>query len=459
MRRFFSLAALSVVVGAAAPSAHAQPLTLQSWADETWLRFTDRSGMVDGRFSRSGILQRFHRRMDAQYDINLLTTRWPPDDDAEWHTHANGARIYAGSFERAEMATGLEMKVAAPLSRRWTLGVTVQSEHDLENRHDLLRAGVTRVLRRGVDAYVESSLKSDKADMDGTAGVRWRRRGVEARADVTVLDFANGVVSGNNRLLRDLLYDSTYRYARQPVALRTTLRTALGARAWAELQTAEAEPGRVTMERLPQPGGFAQGERAGYRGLLVGSRLGRAAQLGAFATTARARTERSPLAPAASSLDDFVLVEETRQAGVLGTAAPAARLHLSMWTAVTARTETGDHRHPDLTGAPADVHYADRAFDARLVTRYGAPAGRVQLVADAAYDDRHNVRGLGTVPGRQAVPHYSLMRAALMAGWRGPSRTEFLLGVRLEHDIDTPGGTLRRALSEAGYQGRGTFYW
>src|SRR5438067_13930693 len=144
MRRFFSLAALSVVVGAAAPSAHAQPLTLQSWADETWLRFTDRSGMVDGRFSRSGILQRFHRRMDAQYDINLLTTRWPPDDDAEWHTHTTGARVYAGSFERAQMATGAEVKVSAALARHLALGLDVQSQHDLEGQHDQVRARITR---------------------------------------------------------------------------------------------------------------------------------------------------------------------------------------------------------------------------------------------------------------------------------------------------------------------------
>src|SRR5881227_296456 len=97
------------LVGAASAKAQpiTDPVTLQTWADDMWLRFTDRSGAADGRFSRSGILQRFQRRMDAQYDINLLTTRWAIDDDAEWYAHASGVRIYAGSFDRGAMATGL----------------------------------------------------------------------------------------------------------------------------------------------------------------------------------------------------------------------------------------------------------------------------------------------------------------------------------------------------------------
>jgi hypothetical protein len=435
--------------------------TLQTWADDMWLQFTDRSGSAGGRFSRAGILQRFQRRMDAQYDINLLTTGHAVDEDAEWHARPNGVRIFGGSYERAQLAAHAELKVTAPLAKHLAVGVTMRSAHDLVNHHELLRVRFARELPAGFEAYAESSLQSVKSDMDGTLGGRWRRRGAEVGADVTFLDFPNNIVSSNRDLLRDLLYDSSYTYVRHPVALRTTVRTPIGRAAWVEMQTAAVQPGRVTIASLTDGGGASLGDRGGYQAVLLGSRVGRRAQLGAFATRVRARSDRVPTTPGGSVLDDFVLVEETRQIGALATLSAAPRVHVSAWTALTERVEARDYRRAGPAGGanPADVDYADRAFDARVVARYGAPAGGLQLIVDGAFDDRRNLRGLGQVPGRQPVPHYSLARTALMAGWRGPSHTEIVLGTRLEYDVDTPGGTGGRRLSVAGFQGRGTMYW
>jgi hypothetical protein len=352
------------------------------------------------------------------------------------------------------MAEAFDVKGEARIARRWAIGVRVQSEHDLEGKHDVVRIRLRRDLPRGFAAYAESGVQALKSDMDGTAGVEWRRAGARARVDVTVLDYANNLINHNEVLLRDIYYDTTYRYARQPVALRTTLRVPLG-RAWAELQSANVGPGRVTIDPLHDSTRVAQGERAGYASALVGWALGRSAQVAGFATRLRARTDRAPLTSASPALDDFVLVEATRQVGATATAAPRPWAHLSAVVARTVRTETRDYRPKDTV----DVDYADRAVDARLVSRFGRLGGGVQAVADAGLDDRRTLRGRGTVPGRQPVDRYSLARVALMVGWRSRNGTEFLLGTRLEHDIDTPGGTLQRTLSVAGFQGRGSVVW
>jgi hypothetical protein len=449
-----SSSSCTIAASDSSPATRAPDATLQSWADDAWLRFTDRQGSTGGRVSALGILQRFNRRMDAEYQGNLLTTRPSVDEDAEWWAHENGARIYAGSFDHAAMATLMDVRASGPIANAWRIGLRVQSEHDLEGGHDLARVRLTRWLAHGLGAYVESSVQSDKGDMDGTAGVQWCRGRASVAADVSVFDYVNNLLNDDEHLLRDLYYTTAYRYARQPVALRTTVRLPRGPW-WVELQAAAVGPSRVRVDSLTAPGGVVQGEREGYDGVLLGRHLGARGQMGAFVSRVRARTDRAPLDSSGPEADDFVLVEATRQAGAFAVLSPTARWRVSLWSARTWRTETRDFRRSDS----ADVDYEDRALDLRMIGRYVPPASGVRFAAEAALDDRTIVRGRGEVLGRQPVPRASFARIVLMGGWGTRGRAELLLGPRFEHDLVDFGASSHAFLLHAGFQGRGTLYW
>ena len=58
--------------------------TLTLWADDIWLSLLDRDGSYFGRLAEEGTFQRFHPRMDDEYELDVLTGLFSPDEDARW---------------------------------------------------------------------------------------------------------------------------------------------------------------------------------------------------------------------------------------------------------------------------------------------------------------------------------------------------------------------------------------
>lgn len=433
--------------GAAGPdTADALGATLQGWERSARLVILDRTGAFYGRLSDRGILQRFNPQIDAEYDLDLISSGFSLSDDYAWYRRDRGARFWAGSVNRRQLVEEAEAVGRVAIDSSWSVGVRFTHGRGFRAQRSLVWLTVNRRVRGGRgEAFLTGTLESDKPDSDLELGLRWSALGGTVTAAVGKLDAFNDFIYETLTVFPGFA-DSTIDYTVQPYTGRIAaeLRPARGLRI--EAYGLAMTPTRLVVQRQEVPGeGFRQEERYAYAGGLVEWSPTPRAAAGVFGTWVRARTGRTAL-PEGAPRDDFDLRERTWQAAAYAMGRPAPRVLAEGWAGRVVRTEVRERPPglvpvPPVTGAitadsviPPAVNYEDRAWAGRLDLGYRPPSGfRATLGFDFVIRDV--TRGPDRMSGRAKLGRHNT-RLRLDFGWRFRGRALFRLGTNFDLDGD-----------------------
>lgn len=419
-----------------APPLHA---TLRGWVEGRWAMLEDRGAAAGGRLSPDGILRRFHPGIDAEYRLDLVSSRFGLADDHRWYRRAGdaggGVRYWAGSINQRVLTTGAEARATVPVDSAWSLGVGYRRRESPVVDRGLLHLRVRRAWEGGVTGYVEGSLHADKPDSDVTVGARWDGGRTRAAVAVTLLDAFSDVIYQGLVVWHGFAPVATD-YERHPVALRASAEHAFGADGEGvrlEAHGAWMRPARVRAYRQTAPdSGFVQDERFSLAAGLVEAPVAAGVRAGVFASRVRAELDREPL-PAGPASDDFRLVERTTRAGAFVLARAGASLEVEGRVAREWRPELRERPATAPDSLPG-VDYEDRAWIGRLGGSLAVGAG-FDAVAAVEWDLRDVVRGAGQVPATDSFDQDNT-RLNLGVGWSPGPAAELLLGYRLDLDGD-----------------------
>ncbi len=445
------LAWVGVCMITVATPAHAQlaerPLrfTLEDWANETWLLLEDRDAVGDGRLSRLGILQRFDDKIDAEYELDLVSSAFSLIDDYWWRTQDNGIRYLGGSINRRELYQRTDVKIAVPAADDWQIRVRLNNKNSPTVNRSLVRAEVRKTWPSGVFGFAQGSLHEIKPSSDISIGAGVTVPSVHAKAMVVVLDAFNGVTE---QLLRDSRFGPTtsIEYERHPIAFRVSADVQAGDRLRAEVHGAILLTARVRASARAQPdSGFTQTEGFRLLGALAEWSVKRHLTVGAFATHVRASLNRSAL-PLGLAQDDFRLIEQTTRFGGVVLARPTDRWVVQTWTARSFRPE---QRSYASTGG-SDVDWEDRAWSGQASARYTSSRFLSTVAID--WDLRHVLRGnpnlselmpdeQGRFVGIGQVPSFEYLgrnqtRVRYEIGWQFDPGRRITLGFKIDLDAD-----------------------
>ncbi len=405
--------------------------TLAGWADRTWFLLTDRSASEGGLLGDHGILQRFHEDIDAEYPLDLISSRFSLSQEFSWQQEQNGARYWAGSINYIQLVDGVEIKAGTRLGTQWSL----HSEYYRETRpgidRDLFTVRVTRAGPRALHFFAEGSLQPLKPDADIALGAGWSGHAGEAGVSFSLLDVFSDIVYQVLEVWPGFA-ETAIDYERQPLALRGSFdltpvsKVRLAGNAGILLQSRMR-----AYQQLAPDSGFSQQQEYLHAGALIEISPLPRLRWGVFALYVRAVTDRTAL-PRGAASDDFLLREKTAQVGAVGLADLGPRWRLETWLAHQWRPETREYR----TGSAPDVDYEDRAWSGSALISYQARSG---FEAGMAFemDLRHVIRGAGTVPSLEPLDHDNT-RVRIDGGWRFSEHFALQLGFNADLDGDTP---------------------
>jgi hypothetical protein len=431
-----------------APSAH---WFLEEWAERVWLQILDRQGGSGGPFSANGLLLRFDPRIDEEYRLDLLATRFTLGENADWHARNGGFRWRAGSITKRDMATFGEMKASVPVSDRWRFGIRFDLEDHVRADRALVRARFDWSASPRYLAYAEGSLDPRKPGSDLEFGARWLaapRGGPSAHVGFAVLDWVNDLIYVSLDAAGGGEVESTIVYDRHPLAARGALELPLAQALRLTARAGYVRPSVVrTYAGVLADSGFRQRERMGFAGGLLAWDLSGGVQLSLVATYVEARSERARLSPAVP-VDEYSLTERTTEVGGLASARLGGSAYLDVLALKVHQVERRDNR----TAPASSVDYADRAWTGEVLVARRPHRGLAAEVG-MLFDTRDVVRGAGQVPGGSARvrPHQGRARADI--GWRFGEQASFMIGSAVDLDVD---GVARRF---DGIRGRFLLLW
>ena len=420
--------------------------TLRGWAEDTWLLLEDRDAATDGRLGRAGLQHRFHDRIDAEYELDLISTPFGPTDEYAWYQQPNGVRYWGGSINRRELIDEADFRVAVPLGQHWSSKVQFNKKNSPTLSRSLVRVGFKRQWNSGVFGFIEGSLHEIKPSSDVAVVAGWQREGVEATVGVSVLDAFNGVV---HQLLRSQpgVEPTALVHERQPIAFRSTLETNVMPRVRVEAHAAILLPTRIRAYQQAQPdSGFRQAEAFGMIGGLVEWQVLPNLTIGTLGTYVRSVLDRNPL-PGGDPADDFRLVERTMRAGIVLLARPSRVWLIESWVRRTWRTE---ERIVEQV-ADAGVDWEDRSWSSQWTVSYRPPGGFTTgmgfemdlrdvvrafprpTILEPDFDGR--LVGIGPVPSFEFLGRHE-SRTRFEVGWRFTPGNTLLLGFRIDVDTD-----------------------
>lgn len=403
--------------------------TLRGWAEEAWSLLEDRDAMVSGRYSDAGLLQRFHPKVDAEYQLDLISSRFGMSDEYDWFRRASGIRYRAGSVNQRDLVSGVDFKGVVALGSGWTAQARFNNEDSPALERNLLRVGFEKAWNQGAFAFLETSLHSYKPDTDVTVGAGWRSSVTEASIALTVLDAFSDFIYQKLDVWPGFA-DTALDYERQPLAMRASVETSLFERVRVEGHGAVMMPSRVRAYlQLSPDSGFRQEDRFALFAGLVEWSVSPQLRTGMFVSYVRAASDRTPLEQN-RDLDDYRLVERSTRAGGFALARLSRRWLVESWLARSWRPERRFYRG----GAAVDVDYEDRAWSGQSVVMYNAPSGFLTSLA-FEMDMRDVLRGEGQVPYQEPLGRHNT-RVRFDIGWRFSGGTSLILGYRIDLDGD-----------------------
>jgi hypothetical protein len=424
--------------------------TLFEWADRSWNLLADRSAASVGGFSREGLLLRFHPDFDAEYALDLISSRFDPWQDAGWAGRSDGLRYWSGSINHRYMIDGAQAKVRFPLGSGWSVGVRYDRESNPALDRDLLRAEVAWGRPRGLHAFLGASLQADKPDRDLVMGVGWRAEVAAVQVELHALDAFSDVIY-NSLGVDPAFSDAAVDYAGAPLGLRASTRLGRPEGLGVSLEAGVQLPTTLRLYEQEAPErGFDQDEELVLVGVSADYPVLPTLRLGGVATLLRAERERTPLAEGDPE-DAFHLTEETIALGVQASALPWPSLEVR---GMAARSWRPERRIPSGSGSAApSVDYLDRAWSGQIRLAHRTTR-RLRLRGAWDFDFREVVRGEGQVPALEPLGRDN-HRARIEAAWVRSGRFELTLGVRFDTDGDR---YLNRGPFDGGH-GRLVIFW
>ncbi len=413
--------------GAQTPPKGSSRVTLQAWEERARIQLLDREGTSFGRFGGQGLLQRFHPLMDAEYELDLLSSRFPLDEDALWYVETNGARFWSGSISHLRLVQEGDIRLEVPLAPRWIAGLRYWHQDLLQARRDLLVLEFAHLAKQGkIRAFLNGWLTARKAESDLEAGVRWQTDWGQGTVAVLALDAFSDIVYqslGVGPALADTVLD----YRRHPWAART-LWTLSPHRHWHLEAWGLMHPrSRIRVQRQRDVvESWDQEESYAYGGLLLQWTGLAGTTLGTFGTWRRGTLDRPEMRPDGTGAprSPWRLQEGEGALGgvILHDVAPRVRLRgVAGW----------EGRREDRWEDGLLRSYRDEGWQGRLDLVLHGPRG---LYGEVAFDAR-TLRQKGDLRVPSLEPLEGCQhRLRLDLGWRFGEKAFFLLGANLDLD-------------------------
>ncbi len=423
-----ALVLLSSRAAAQADSSHRTPprATLLGWEESVRFAIFDRAGSAHGRTSHRGILQRFDEAMDAEYDLDIISSAFALTETYRWHRREAGARFRAGSIDHLRLVQQGDLKARVALGAEWFLKARFVHDESLTAERNLLWLGFAKRFAAGrYSVFVQGTLRTRKPESDVELGFTWTAQRARVTVAIAALDPFNDLIFQTLEVGPGIA-DTTLDYTSHPFTLRFIADLTLGRTVRAELLGLAMSPTAVTARVGPSRApGFEQDEGYAYAGGLLGWEPSAETGLGAFATWVRAHLARAPLA-AGRPEDAFELTETTSTLGIYAIHQLNQRLAFEGWGARIWRLE---NRLPTGT---AENEYEDRTWAGRTSLTHGSGRG-----FNATLGLDFTARRLSGPPPVTTLEPLARDNFRLRAdlGWRFGGRASLVAGAGL--DLDT----------------------
>ena len=418
-------------------------VTLGGWDRRVRLAAWDRSHAAGGLYYDRGVLRRWTRQMDHEYDLDLFSILPTPADDAAFYAADHGFRTSGGSITTGHFAVESELRTGAALAGPLGLDLRVVQQEDLSARRAAVELGYGVDLGRGHRLGLRHSFAEYKPDLDVELFYRLTHRALDAEVTAGRLDGINNLV--NKTLVPDPVHDDTVRvWDTTPFWFTGRVSVPTGPVRW-EAAGGVSPRARADVRLQSDPGaGFAYHDAFAYGGALAEAALwGDRLVVGALVTASRSATGRRTPGGQAPAADYAARQRESR----LGAFALARwrSLRGEAWAIAERRTDRQDGRA--FAGSTVDGPYAvdERWTWVRLRAdwqpgaRHGPTLGAEVAAGIRTFGDPADRDELH----RQVLRFYPVRdnrRLTLRAGYRLSPQAEVVFGGSV--DLDRDQGTL-----------------
>ena len=428
----------TVVPGAGKPhTTRDRHATLEGWDRRVRRAVWDRSRAVGGLYYDRGVLRRWTRQMDHEYDLDLFSILPTPADDAAFYASSKGFRSSAGSITTGSFVVESELRTGAQLVGPLALDLHVVQQEDLSAERAFVELGYRVDLGRGHEVALRHTIASLKLDLDFEVLYAFRTRQLDVELAAGRLDGLNNLV--NETLVPSPVHFDTLRvYDATPLWLRGSVSVPVGpARIEAVggiTPTARASVRSQTVDQAR----FTYDSAFRYGGVLAEVELaGPALVVGATASGSRSESARRTPSDVAEP-SDFASRQLQLRGGVFALGAWRAFRAQAWWT----RERTSDQQEGSaFAGSTVDKPYdVEERWDwARLRLDWVPGAVRGPTVGGeyAAGLRSFPVEGDREEIQREVLrffPYGPNRRATLRVGYRFSPRADVTFG--LSRDLD-----------------------
>ncbi|GAB5536219.1 MAG: hypothetical protein Rubg2KO_24680 [Rubricoccaceae bacterium] len=170
-------------------------VTLEGWDRRVRLAAWDRSRAVGGLYYDRGVLRRWTRDMDHEYDLDNFSIKPTLSDDAAFYASENGFRTAAGSITTGSFVIESEVKTGAHLIGPLDLEVRFVQQEDLSATRAGVELGYLADLGKGHRVGLRHSVASLKMDIDAELVYQFTHPKLEADLSFGRLDIANNIIN------------------------------------------------------------------------------------------------------------------------------------------------------------------------------------------------------------------------------------------------------------------------
>jgi hypothetical protein len=190
--------------------------TLSGWENHLRIHILDRSNNKGGFYYDRGLFRMHTPDMTMEYELDLFTYRFSYFDDYDWINSANGFRSFVGSLNTPIFAVRSEFKNRISVTDNSDFDIQVYQQEDIRARRGLFILGYTHRIGEIHAAGVRHTLGNKKTDLDASFFYRFGNRDTGTiTADVTLLDWANNIVTGLSTE-RQSEFEILHTYSRRP---------------------------------------------------------------------------------------------------------------------------------------------------------------------------------------------------------------------------------------------------
>jgi hypothetical protein len=180
------------------PPATIQPVynsfSLMGWDDAQRTALFDRRGARYGYVTDRGVFQRFTSRMTDEFDLNMFTFGFTPQQDLLWYRNENGYRGFAGKLNDLELALYSQYKTEALITPQTRFGVRVTAAQDARLNRTFAQLNLDRQISKNQYVQVFHTLSAYQQDLD--AGIAYRYGHPQTgffKVEIAALDYLNNL--------------------------------------------------------------------------------------------------------------------------------------------------------------------------------------------------------------------------------------------------------------------------